>query len=205
MIDLDAFLPLINPKAPGCPAPSAYIAIRQAAIQICERSRAWRESAEMVVNDLDDINFTVPDGSVLLDFESVLFNDIKLEAKPASWMDQCMRGWRRGSITGYPRFFTQMKFGTLRVAPIENGILTVNFWLKPTTDCDQLPDFLLDQYSEMLAWGALGRILSTPDQPFTDFNTGAAYLGAFEQKLASLAFKGATGQQRARIRSRSHF
>lgn len=210
MIDLDAFLPQINPKAPACPAPAAYIAILQAAREICERTKLWRYSGEMVIASLDDIALTPPDGSLVMDFESVLFRvgdngDVELEAKTVDWMDKCMRGWRRGSIEGYPRFFTQTNMGTLRIAPVETGILTVNCYLKPAMDADQLPDFLFQQYGEVVAWGALGRILSTPDQPFTDFNTGAGYLSLFENKVASLAFKGTSGQQRARVRSRGKY
>lgn len=205
MIDLDDFLPHIAPKAPGCPVPSAHVALLQAAAQFCERTRTWKHEAEMPINDLDDISFDAPDGAIVMEFESVLFDGVKLEAKTTDWMDRCMRGWRRGDIAGYPRFYTQKSMGTLRIAPIENGILTVNCILKPAMDADQLPDFLLEQYAEVLAWGALGRLLSTPDQPFTDFNVGAAYLAAFENKLAGLAYKTTTGQMRARPRVRSHF
>jgi hypothetical protein len=205
MTDLDDFLPYIMPKAPGCPTPTAHIALRQAAMEFCARTKLWRDSATFLMSGLDDIHFNPPDGAVLIDFESVLFNDVPLEAKTAAWMDQCMRGWRRGTIEGYPRFFAQTNMGTLRVAPIDTGVLTVNYWLKPTIEADQLPDFLLDQYAETIAWGALGRILSTPEQPFTDFNTGAAYAAAFEQKIASQSFKVAGGQQRARVRSKAQF
>lgn len=205
MIDLDDFMPQILPKAPGCPVPAANIALLQAASEFCTRTRTWKDTTTIPVNDLDDILFDPPDQSVVLDFESVLFNDIKLEAKTTAWMDQCMRGWRRGNITGYPRFYTQMNHGTLRVAPIENGLLTVNVLLKPSMDADQLPDYLFNEFSEVIAWGALGRLLSTPDQPFTDFNTGAAYLAAFDQKLAGLAYQGTTGQQRARPRVRGSY
>lgn len=211
MIDIEDFLPQINPKAPGVPLPTARQAILQAAMQICERSRLWKHSVELVVNDLDDIAFTPPEGAVLLDYESILFRatpdgcDIDLEAKTSDWMDRCMRGWRRGSIPGYPKYFSQTSIGTLRIAPIENGFVTINMTLKPTIDADQLPDFLMQQYGEMVAWGALGRILSTPDQPFTDFAAGAAYLQAFEQKLASLSFKASSGQQRARVRTKANY
>lgn len=205
MIDLDDFLPQILPKAPGCPVPTAHQAILQAASDLCARTKLWRHSDESYVNDLDDIAFTPPEGSLVVDFESVLFNDTPLEAKTAKWMDGCMRGWRRGNIAGYPKYFAQTNFGTLRIAPIEIGMVTINAWLKPTMDADQLPDFLFQQYSELIAWGALARILSTPEQPFTDFNTGTSYFGALEAKVASLMFKSTQGQQRARVRVRGSY
>ena len=39
MKPIDDFLPLILPRAPGCPEPIAFDAIRQAAIEFCERTR----------------------------------------------------------------------------------------------------------------------------------------------------------------------
>lgn len=205
MIDIDEFLPLILTKAPGCPYPSARIAVIQAANDICERSRLWKYTDTMYVQDESDIDFTPPDGSLVLDFETILFGDQVLTPKTTEWMDQCMRGWRRGTIAGYPKYFTQTNVGTLRIAPLENGEITISCTLRPSQDAEQLPDFLYQQYSEMIAWGALARILSTPEQPFTDFGMGAQYLGAFNMKLDSLSFKEAKGQQRARLRTRGKY
>lgn len=205
MIDIDDFLPLIMPKAPGCPYPTARIALVQAANDMCMKARLWKHTEALYIQDESDIEFSPPTGSVVMDFETILFGNCKLEPKTVEWMDRCMRGWRRGTIEGYPRFFTQTNIGTLRISPIDAGELTITCTLKLAPDADQLPDFMYQQYSEMLAWGALARILSTPDQPFTDFGMGASYLGAFNMKLDSLAFKGSTGQQRARIRARAHY
>lgn len=205
MKDLDSFLPEINPKAPGCPAPSAYKAILQACDELCTRTKLWRSCDTVPINSLDEVEFWPVDGAVLVDFESVLFNDVSLEPKTVKWMDQCMRGWRRGSIEGLPRFYTQLNMNSLRIAPIDNGLLTINSFLKPSMDADQVPDFLFDQYHEIIAWGALGRLLSTPGQPFTDVNMGAAYLVLFQQKLDSIAWKGTTGQQRTTLRTRGQY
>jgi hypothetical protein len=205
MIDLDAFLPEISPKAPGAPAPAAYKAILQACDDICTRSRQWRYSDEIPVQDVNEMDIPIPDQATLVDFESVLFNDRPLESKTVQWMDQCMRGWRRGTIEGQPRFYTQLLPGSLRIAPVDTGLLLVNMILKPSMDADQVPTFLFELHHELVAWGALGRLLSTPDQPFTDVTMGAAYFGLVDQKLGALAWRGATGQQRAPVRSRSDY
>ena len=205
MIAIDDFLTLILPKAPGCPYPTARIAIIQAANDICERSNLWKHTETAYVQDESDIEFAPPNGAIVMDFESILFGDQKLEGKTPDWMDRCMSGWRRGGIQGYPKYFTQMNIGTLRIAPLENGELTITCTLKLAADADEVPDFIYQQFSEMVAWGALARILSTPEQPFTDFGMGAQYLGAFNMKLDSLSFKEAKGQQRARYRARAHY
>lgn len=205
MIDLDDFLPEINPKAPGVPAPAAYKAILQACDELCTRTLKWKYSDTVPVIDLDDIEFFPPDQTVLVDFESILWNDEPLTPKTTAWMDQCMCGWRRGAIVGAPRYFSQITPNSFRVAPIENGLLTVNAFLKPSMDADQVADFLYVDHHELVAWGALGRLLVTPDQPFTDPATGAMYLARFAQKLDSIAFTGFTGQQRAPLRTRGQY
>lgn len=207
MIDLDDFLPDITPKAPGAATPAVYAAILHACAAICIRTREWRDSSTVPVMDLDDIEYEPPAQSLLVDFESVTFGDtdIPLEPKTAAWMDRCMRGWRRGTITGIPKYFTQLAHNTLRIAPIENGILTVNAFLKPSNDADQVPDFLFEKYRELVAWGALGRLLVTPQQPFTDMTMGPVYAAMFTNKLDSLAWQGDIGEQRAAARSRANY
>lgn len=205
MIDLDEFLPEINPKAPGCPAPAAYKAILAACDEFCTRTRLWRYTDEEVISTTDEIDFSPPSEAILIDFETVLFNEAPLEPKEAKWLDMAMRGWRRGAIEGMPRFFAQTDLNSLRITPVDNGVLTMNVWLKPSMDAEQVPDFLFQLYHEVIAWGALGRLLVTPNQPFTDMAAGTGYMAAFQQKLDSLAFKGTTGQQRAPSRSRGTY
>lgn len=205
MIDLDAFLPEINSKAPGCPAPSAYLAILQACDDLCTKLKVWRDTNDVPVNNTGEVDFDVPDQAVVVDFESVMLGDCKLEPKTIDWMDRYMRGWRRGALDGMPRYYTQLVPDQLIVAPIDTGILTITTILKPSMDADQVPDFLFQQYHEMIAYGALGRLLQTPDQPFTDVQMGAAYAMAFDQKVSSAQWKGATGQQRAPLRQRGQY
>lgn len=205
MIDLDDFLPEILPKAPGAPAPAVYKAILAACDEFCTRTKLWRYSEDLVINSTDEIDFYPPSDTVMVDIESVFFNDLPLESKPVDWLDMAMRGWRRGLIEGFPRFFAQTSMNTLRITPIDNGVLTVNVFLKPGMDAEQVEDFLFTQYHEVIAWGALGRLLATPNQPFTDVNASNGYMMSFEGRLNSLAFKGVTGQQRAPLRSRATY
>lgn len=205
MIDLDDFLPEISPKAPGAPVPAIHKAILATCDDFCTRTKLWRYSDDVIVNSSDEIDFYAPSDAVLVDYETVAFNDVPLEPKATKWLDMAMRGWRRGAIEGIPRFFAQTSLNTLRITPVDNGTLTVNVWLKPGMDAEQVPDFLFLQYHEVIAWGALGRLLATPDQPFTDFNASGGYMASYEQKMNTLAFKGATGQQRAPLRSRATY
>lgn len=203
MKSLDQFLKSINPYAPTCAIPTAYFGIRQAAIEFCMRTRTWRHEAEVTITANETVAIPVLTDSVLLDFENITFEKgVPLEAKTPKWLDDNCKGWRTGELTGIPQYFTQLDQNTIRVVPAQAGTLQISMWLKPSQECTTVPDFLPDQYREPIAWGALGRILMTPNQPYTNAGLATAFLAQFEGKLAALSNAGITGQQRARHRSR---
>lgn len=204
MTDLDAFLPNIRPYAPGVADPTAYFAIRQAAIEFCERTKLWRFADEFMVSDATE-PLVAPVGSVVHDIEVTLFNGAELAAKTPAWLDEHCAGWRAGALTGQPAYVTQTEPNTITLVPWQAGTVNLSLWLKPAQNADELPDFIADQYRQVIANGALSYILVIPNQSFTNPDMGNAFGGAFQQKLDTLSNKGSTGQQRARARTRASF
>lgn len=205
MKPLDDFLTSINPYAPGCAIPTAYFGIRQAAIEFCERTRMWRHEDSFTVTASEAEAISVPYGAALIDIEHASFDGRPLEPKTTKWLDEHHPGWRTGDASGHPTYLTQLEQNTLRIVPGQAGTVNISVWIKPSQDCEDLPDFLADQYRETIAYGALGRILMTPNQPYTNGSLAAAFLAQFEQKLVGLSSKGITGQQRARVRTQASF
>jgi hypothetical protein len=205
MKPLDAFLGKINPYAPGCAIPTAYSAIRDAAIEFCERTRLWRYEDEFAVSADEAECIATPVGSVLLDIERAWFDGARLTPATVDLLDKHMDGWRDGSLTGQPQYISQIELNTLRLIPAQAGTVKLSLWLKPSQDCLDLPDFLADQYREVIAHGALGRLLMMPGQPYTNADLGAGFLASFERKLVGLSGKGVTGQQRARVRTKATY
>lgn len=205
MKPLDDFLQKIMIYAPGVAIPTAYSGVRDAATEFCERTRLWRYEDEFTVSAADAEQITTPSGSVLLDLERVAFDGTPLEPKTAAWLDEHMDGWRTGALVGQPKYITQLEPNTLRLVPGQEGTVSISAWLKPSQDCTDLPDFMADQHREMIAFGALGRILMIPNQPYTNTDLAGGFLSAFATKLAGLSGAGITGQQRARVRTRASF
>jgi hypothetical protein len=202
--DLDAFLPAIWPYAPGCPNITAFAAIRLAAIEFCERTKLWRweDDFDILANDAEAI--TTPYGSVLHEIDKVLFNGNELERKTPSWLDDFEPGWRTNSITSeLPQYVTQTELNTIRLVPSADGHVNIYVWLKPSADAKQLPDFLSDQYREIIAAGALARLLSQPGQPYSNPTLGAGYAALFEAKVTDMLGRAVKGQQRAPRRTRA--
>lgn len=207
MKSLSEFLTSINAYAPGCAVPTAYFGIRQAAIEFCERTKLWRHEDELTVTAADPETIVTPTGAVLIDIETATFNGGEpLVPQTARWLDARYPTWRTGGVVdGEPAYLTQLDQNTVRIVPGQAGTLNISMWLKPSQDCTTVPDFLPDQYRETIAWGALGRILMTPNQPYTNPQLAANFLAGFDSKITGLSGKGITGQQRARVRTTASF
>lgn len=202
MKELSHFLTAIMPFAPGCAKPTAYSWIRQAAIEFCERTRLWRFEDEFRVV-ADDELIAVPDGAVVHEIESAAFDGRPLIPRAIVDLDRQDGRWR-DNISA-PNFITQPTPDTIRLAPRGNGTLRVSLFLKPSTDTDVVPDWMVDQHRQVIADGALARILVIPNQSFTNVDMAGVFMQRFESKLTSLFDKGLTGQQRAPLRTKPMF
>lgn len=202
MKSIDEFLPKIHQFAPGIADPVAYEWIVQAAIEFCEKTRAWVDFDEYTLSGIDPSGIIAPADSVIHEIATLNFNGEELQPRSPADMDNLVPGWRQGRARGNPMYFTQMTPNTVAVAPLQAGRITAWLTLKPSPDARMLPDFLSDQYRQVIADGALARILVLPNQPFTNPTLAQAMLTNFQYKLMTLATKGASGQQRARLRSK---
>ena len=206
MKTFDSFGPNVRLYAPGVSDPTMYFALREAAIEFCERTRLWRyEDVFTVTAEQCEAIFT-PDGTVVHEIEKVEFDGQELDHVTPTYLDQRMHLWRTdGAMTGIPRYVTQTEPNTIRLLPQGSGTVGLFLWLKPSQDAEEVPDWMADQYRETIAYGALGRILLIPNQSFTNLELGAAFGAAFQAKLDGSSTKGFTGQQRAFVRTRATF
>lgn len=207
MKDLDEFLPSIRPYAPGVADPTAYFAIRQASIEFCEKTRMWRYEDEFDITADDFEGLLAPPSSVVHDIEGVWFDGTKLRHVTPNKLDELVSDWRSGDTkpTGVPSYVTQTEPNTIILVPFGTGTVKLSLFLKPAQDAIEVPDFLVDQHRETIAFGALARILMIPNQSFTDPNMGAAFGQAFQSRLDGKKDAGIRGQQRAPTRTKASF
>lgn len=206
MTDLEEFLTKVLPFAPGCPEPTAFEHIRNAAIEFCEETKLWRFDDTFEIGDDPNIVCT-PHGAVIHQIERCDFNGERLLPRSIDWLDDQHPDWRSDArtMTGQPQWFTQICPDTIQVVPHSVGRVKVWLRLKPSEDADQLPDFIATQHRNMIGWGALASILMLPNQPFSDPNRAVFYQGKFDQALGRKSKLQSTGQQRAPIRTKATF
>lgn len=207
MTDLDAFLTKVLPYAPGCPEPTAFEHIRNAASDFCETTRLWRFSDTFEVGDSPNVMCT-PQNAVIHEIERADFNGMQLRPQSIDWLDEHVPRWRSDEdmlTATQPDWYTQVWPDTIRVVPYCTGRLKVWLRLKPAPDADQLPDFLYREYGTVIGWGALANILMLPNQTFSDPNRAVYFQTRFDQALGRAAIRQSSGQQRAPVRVKAYF
>lgn len=204
MTELDVFLPSIMPYAPGCPEPTAFAKILQAAQQFCERTRLWRDEDSFELTG-DDCNvMCAPDGATVFQIESASVGGVPLEPIAHADLNRLHPHWREDD--GSARYISQFMPDSVLIAPGRaTGTLRLTTILRPTDDAEMLPDFIAQQYRQVIADGALAEILMLPLQSFTDPDRAQFYALRFSSKLDALFHRNIKGQQRAPARTRPSF
>lgn len=200
MIEIASLMHLVLPFAPGCPEPTAVQHLRWAAQRFCERSRIWRSCSDFDVEGGCDEVLCVPSYAQIYEIEQAWFNGSELEARPfGSFGRQCPGN-------SIPHYITQSTPKSVKLVPgaLEKGGLRLHLFLKPSQDAEDIPDFL-SEFEQVLADGALSRILLIPNQPFTSPDMAGAYGGSFQAELDRNFNRNLRGQQRAPVRTKARY
>lgn len=207
MRDIYELAPHVLPWAPTVPEPVMIHYLREAAITFCMRSRSWRSEETYVLTSpgVDTPLVTCCD-SVIFEIQSVQHRQSAGESwsqklEPRSFQD--IDDWYGDG--GNPQFFTQNTMNTIRVLPFYEGDLRVSMYLKPDQQAQTLPDYIFESHPQIIAAGALAKILLLPGYDFAEPNLAMMYASQFEQACDSHFKDNLRGQQRARTRTKASF
>ena len=204
-------LPYIETHVTTVPTPFAEFQARLAAIEFCERTRCWRQIINVSLNCQGRARVTAL-GATIHEFEEAALDGVPLI--PSQFTEADPEEISGGENRGQAKYITQITPGEISVYPIQEGKLRLSCFLKPrhgrsigtdaTAPLDDeynvLPAFMVTQYAEKLAHGALYRIMSTPKQDFTDMAMAAVHKQMFDQACDSHFSSNMRGQQRAPMR-----
>ena len=203
MRDLYELAPHVMPWAPTCPEPLVIQYLREAAIEFCRRTRSWRsEEIYKLVSQDQDINLVTCCDSVIHDIERVRYREDSLSIwqkpmKAASFKQ--IDDWQGGEAT--PVWFTQRIPNTLRVCPFTTGEIKVTMFLKPDQQAQTIPDYIVEQYPQVIAAGALAKLLMLPGYDFAEPNQAMMYRAMFDEACDRHFRDNLRGQQRASVRT----
>ena len=171
------FFSRVIPMAPGCPEPLAEQAIVDSAIDFCEKTLALRYQSDalIAVNGQSVYDIEVPTYHTLSRIISANIGDQELQAMPVEQLP--IQSTQRAQPNRF--YVTQGQFERqLNLFPTPDKTYTVNMTIaiRPAMGTGYLADDLYNYWFEAIVAGALYRLKSTPEQPYTDL-AGATYYG----------------------------
>lgn len=106
---------LIRPYCEEAPLPVVENAVRYAAIQFCERTRAWRYIVSASFEENNEV-IIAPDYATIHEIENAWWND-SVELVPTQFTEALPEDLNATEPIGTPRYITQMSPNTVTVLP----------------------------------------------------------------------------------------
>ncbi len=167
------FLTDVSPFAPSCPEIVAINAVRAACIEFCNISHwlIYEHDPVTLLAGIGTYDLELPTGLQVLRIIEARVSGRIITPKSAEQLNQRMgSNWR--TAEGDPTSFTQLNPREVIVAPLPQtravNALTMQLAVTPTRDSDSVDQSLWDRWAEIIAKGALARILRLPGHQFTD-------------------------------------
>lgn len=144
MQDLDILLPLLMPQVIPCPQSMAVDTLQMVAIDFCKESGVWAATFREELCQCETVvPLPLPKGAAIASVTDFLLDDEKLEGK---------------------NFEVSLRDITLHEARQTGAIVTVKAALRPMRTSKELPEAILEEYGDILAFGAIAKLKSMSGQ-----------------------------------------
>lgn len=204
-----SFFPHVIPEAQGVAEIIAINAIRNACIEFCEKSLILtRDHTPVTIQKGEvDYDFDPPTGYLVTKVMKAWLDNTPLDPmspdaiKKASVYNRDFASYQDESST--PTAYLQKDERTVSLWPpadkeYSNG-LTMRVALKPTRAGDSVEDVLFEDYAEVIASGALSRLMMSVGKPYTNEKMAAVHRGFFEKGINLARQRATHGQVRSNL------
>lgn len=169
-VNWENYLQEVLPDVAGCPIQVAENAIRNSAIEFCNKSRVYRDKLADMLTAQGTAKYTIatPVDSEMIALHKVQHNDqtFPLPTIPAIHLDRA----RLSTNEQKPRWYNSPTPAEIEFFFTPDAIYTVELWaiLKPTKAATSGPDFLFNDWLEPISSGAKARLLAMSGRPWSD-------------------------------------
>lgn len=199
----------VLPDVPGVTQAIAKNAIRNAAIEFCDRSKVWvvdHEPMPAVANQ-GVYPFEPPNGAVVAEVKTAWFNGQQLTPRTAAQLDKEFAKWP--AKVGIPSRYLQESTEELILVPMPLANLAnaieAKVVLKPSRSSTGIERWIFEKYLEEIAHGAKGKLYSMQKKPWSDQNLAAFHLGQFDAGISKATLAAAKSHTTAPLRGRASF
>ena len=205
------FLDVVNrlsPSVPGCPTPVIEQYVRDAAIEACERTLAWRyeQPAVRLVTGAHHYEFETPDDAEVHAFLTATVNGTSLKPITIEQLYDILPKWPYQASNEYaePRYVTQIDPDHFCVAPLPDNSKAYDVrmivCLKPLRSATKMDKKFLDELENVIMHGALQHLLVLPDRTFSDRELASYHAKQFAFKIAERRARTNLGVGKASMR-----
>lgn len=203
------FLPYVVPDVPGAPTPVIIHAIRNACIRFCEQSMILTRDHDplTVIANIVDYDLEPPTGYLVVKVAKAWLDNIPLDPLSPDIIDDAAVYNRLYSSyeasPSTPRRFLQKDERTISLWPMPdkkyaNG-LTMRVALKPTRASTTIEDVIFEDYAEVIASGALSRLMLAAEKPYTNEKMAAFHAAEFIRGVNVARTRAQHGHTRANL------
>lgn len=199
------FLPEVLPYVHDCPQLVAINAIRNAAIEFCEKSHYWQLDIDPMNVEAGEGNFIVPcpEGTVFIDAKMGWMNGRQLHAKSVEELTRMYRSMDFREAIGSPAYITRVRGDEVILVPrpdrTQQAALTIRAVVAPARNATFIEKDVYEKFLEAIAKGARARLHSTPGQPYYDMTLSVMYQREFMVAIGEAKIKANKGLSRASV------
>ena len=179
-------------------------AIKRAVIQFCEGSWIWKHLPDPIDVTAGEATYSLepPVGADVSAVIGIEYNGYQIDPKSLDWLNANEPGWR--TKTGTPKYFTQVNTDEVILVPTPEsslvGGLVVTLAVAPSQSANSFPKWIFNQYIYALADGALAKLMTMPNKPWSDVPAGLDRRTAFDAAVAAAREVAVTALGRAPLR-----
>lgn len=197
----------LAPSVPGCPQPVIEQYIRDAAIEACERTLAWRYQQPPIrlTQGVFEYPYETPTETEVHAFITASINGEKVGVKTLDDISDIYPGWPSPDSTkrSDPRYILQIDQDNFAVAPVPDGTKTydVNMIvaLKPLRTATGMDKTAFDDLENVIMHGALQHLLVMPDKNWSDRELATYHAKQYLSKTVERRARANIGAGRASV------
>lgn len=203
----------LAPSVPGCPLPTIVQYVRASAIEVCERTQAYRYQQEDIplTPGVYEYAYEVPDQTEVCGVSYITVDGLEIPFHPLEEVHRHFPDWPNTvtDMRSQPQMVSQFDTDNFVLAPVPGRPTSSTLYqlrmflaLRPTTTATGMEQSVFDELERPIIDGALQRLLVIPNKSWTDRQLAQYHAKQFVFKIASHRAKANLGLGRGSIRVR---
>jgi hypothetical protein len=196
MKNWDNFYRDIMPHVTGCPEPMADFAILRAAQEFFKTTKVQKVQLDPITvrPDLIQYDIPLPPRVTIVQLESASTNGLDTTITTREALQRLFPDWQ-SQPQGIDDCIFTVDRKTIFVLPLKPALvvnstkLVITASLSPSEKAEGIEDEFFELYNEIIANGALGRLMSQPKKPYSDPAEGMRLNDKFQHDMSVVCLK----------------